>query len=269
MLKILMTVFKKVKEINNNLGFKFLVVFYRNFKVWLRFYKPSIVGDILEPLLFLAALGIGIGKFIHQINGVPYIEYIVPGIISSSSMYAASFEGTFGSYTRMVTKKVFDAILATPVSIEEIVVGEIIWGSAKAFMSGIVVLLVALIFGWIISPLAILIPIVIFLNGLMFSSLSLLITSFSPSYDFFSYYFTIAISTMFLFSGVFYPVSSLPPFIKYIVYIMPLYYTVDLMRLLDEGRMLPKSFLDLGAIAVFSLVFFYLSVIFIKKRLIS
>ncbi len=259
----------KIRDINGNLSQRFFAVWYRNFRVWLKFYKPSIIGDILEPLLFLAAFSLGIGKFIHYIHGVPYIIYIVPGIIASSSMYAAAFEATFGSYTRMATKGVFDAILVTPVSIEEIVAGEVIWGTTKAFMSGASVLLVALLFKWIVSPYVIFIPFIIILNGIMFSSLSLFITSFSPSYDFFSYYFTIAVSTMFLFSGVFYPVSALPAFIRFFVYFMPLYHTVSLIRLLDEGKFSPLIFLNLIVIILFSLIFFYLSVIFIKKRLIT
>lgn len=137
-------------------------------------------------------------------------------------------------------------------------------------MSGAAVLIIGAIFGWLISPFALLIPVVILLNGILFSSLSLLITSFSPSYDFFSYYFTIAISTMFLFSGVFYPVSSLPYLVKYFVYIMPLYYTVGIIRMLDEGRINPlvlSSYLLI--IIIFTLLFFYASVFFIRKRVIK
>ncbi len=265
-----MKIIKVINEINHNISLRFYTVFYRNFKVWLRFYKPSVIGDILEPLLFLAALGLGVGKFIHNINGTPYLLYIIPGIIASSSMYAASFEGTFGSYTRMTTKGIFDAILVTPVSIEEITAGEVFWAAAKAFISGFAVLLIALIFFRPhISPFILLIPIIIIINGLMFASLSILITSFAPSYDFFSYYFTVAISAMFLFSGVFYPVSALPNIVKYIVYIMPLYYTVKITRSLFFGRMNFMMFIDLLIILIFSFIFFYLSVYFIKKRMIS
>ncbi len=237
--------------------------------VWLRYYKPGIIGDVLEPILYLAALGFGIGRFIHRIDGISYVEYIVPGIIASSSMYAAAFESTFGAYTRMVTNGIYEAILLTPVGIEDIVLGEIFWGTAKAFMSGIAVLIVGIIFGWVISPFALFIPFIILLNGILFSSLSLLITSFSPSYDFFSYYFTIAISTMFLFSGVFYPVSSLPYFVKYFVYLMPLYYTVNIIRLLDEGKLYPLIFVYLIITIIFILLFFYASVFFIRKRVIK
>jgi len=258
-----------INNINANLSLKSLTVFYRNLVVWLRYYKPSLIGNILEPLLYLAALGFGIGKFIHHIDGITYVEYIVPGIIASSSMYAAAFESTFGAYTRMVTNGIYEAILLTPVSIEDIVLGEILWGTAKAFISGTAVLVIGIIFGWIMTPLALLILVIILLNGLLFSSLSLLITSFSPSYDFFSYYFTIAISTMFLFSGVFYPVSSLPHFVKYFIYIMPLYYTVSAIRLLGEGKLHPMVFAYSGIMIAFILLFFYSAIFFIRKRIIK
>ncbi|MCL4428692.1 MAG: ABC transporter permease [Deltaproteobacteria bacterium] len=265
-----MKIIKKITGINSNLSSRSFTVFYRNYMVWLKYYKPGVIGDILEPLLYLAALGFGVGKFIHGINGISYVKYIVPGIIASSSMYAAAFESTFGAYTRMVTNGIYEAILLTPVGIEDIVAGEILWGTAKAFMSGAAVLIIGAAFGWIISPFVFFIPVVIILNGILFSSLSLLITSFSPSYDFFSYYFTIAISTMFLFSGVFYPVSSLPYLVKYFVYIMPLYYTVSIMRMLDEGRINPLTLSAyLSVIILFALIFFYASVFFIRKRVIK
>ena len=136
-------------------------------------------------------------------------------------------------------------------------------------MSGAAVLIIGVAFGWVNSPFALLIPVVILLNGILFSSLSLLITSFSPSYDFFSYYFTIAISTMFLFSGVFYPVSALPHLAVYFVYVMPLYYTVEIIRMLAEGRVGPIIFVYLAAIIIFTLLFFYASVFSIKKRIIK
>ncbi len=265
-----MKIIRKIADINSNLSLRSFTVFYRNYMVWLKYYKPGIIGDILEPLLYLAALGFGIGKFIHRIDGISYVKYIVPGIIASSSMYAAAFESTFGAYTRMVTNGIYEAILLTPVGIEDIVSGEILWGTAKAFMSGAAVLIIGAVFGWTMSPFVFFIPVIIVLNGILFSSLSLLITSFSPSYDFFSYYFTIAISTMFLFSGVFYPVSSLPYLVKYFVYIMPLYYTVSIMRMLDEGRIRPLILSSyLLVIILFSLIFFYASVFFIRKRVIK
>ncbi len=238
--------------------------------VWLKYYKPGVIGDILEPLLYLAALGFGVGKFIHNIDGISYLKYIVPGIIASSSMYAAAFESTFGAYTRMVTNGIYEAILLTPVGIEDIVLGEVLWGTAKAFMSGMAVLIIGIAFRWTISPFSFFIPVIIILNGILFSSLSLLITSFSPSYDFFSYYFTIVVSTMFLFSGVFYPISSLPYLVKYFVYIMPLYYTVSIIRMLDEGIIHPLILSSyLSVIILFALIFFYASVFFIRKRVIK
>jgi lipooligosaccharide transport system permease protein len=265
-----MKIIKKIIGINSNLSLMSFTVFYRNYMVWLKYYKPGVIGDILEPILYLAALGFGVGKFIHGIGGISYVKYILPGIIASSSMYASAFESTFGAYTRMVTNGIYEAILITPIGIEDIVSGEILWGTAKAFMSGAAVLIIGFVFGWIISPMAFFIPVVIILNGILFSSLSLLITSFSPSYDFFSYYFTIAISTMFLFSGVFYPVSSLPHLVKYFVYFMPLYYTVGIIRMLDEGTInfsILSSYLII--IILFTLVFFYASVFFIRKRVIK
>src|SRR3989304_9337465 len=106
-------------------------VWQRHFSVYTKLYKSSIVLNFVEPTLYLIALGLGLGAFVEEINGVPYINFIAPGIIASSSMFAATFECTYGTYVRMTYQKTFDAILATPVNIADLVAGGIILGGTK------------------------------------------------------------------------------------------------------------------------------------------
>src|SRR4030042_467189 len=110
------------REVHLNIKRAFRV-WQRNFTVYTKLYKSSIALNFIEPILYLTAMGFGLGAFVQQINGVPYIKFIAPGIIASSSMFAAIYECTYGTYVRMTYQKTFDAILATPVNIDDLVAG--------------------------------------------------------------------------------------------------------------------------------------------------
>jgi lipooligosaccharide transport system permease protein len=195
--------------------------------------------NFVEPILYLVALGLGLGAFVKEINGVPYIKFIAPGIIASSAMFATTSECTYGTYVRMTYQKTFDAILATPVNIDDLVAGEIMWGATKSILYGTIITLVMSIFGLLESPMIILIVPILFLSGLIFASLSVIVTAIAPGIDSFSYFFTMVITPMFLFSGIFFPLDSLPPVISKIAFFLPLYHLVNISRSFSSGQFYP------------------------------
>jgi len=251
-----------------NLSWRAYTVWYRDIKVWTKFYKASILGNLGEPLLYLLAMGWGLGRMVGTVNGVPYIEFLAPGLICSAAMYAATFECTFGSFTRMTRQSTFDAILATPVSLEDIVAGEILWGATKGFLSGTAMLLVMSLFGLVKSYWAVLALGLAFLIGLLFASLSMIVTARAAAYDFFSYYFTLAIAPMFLFSGIFFPVTNLPDWAQTFAWFLPLTHGVDISRALFSGDVSLKLLGDLVWLLVFFSVLFVIALRGIRKRLI-
>ena len=255
-------------KIFDNLSLRVLKVWARNLKVWSKYYKASLLGNIGEPILYLAALGYGLGRFIPEIEGMPYIEFLAPGLVASAAMYSATFECTFGSFTRMTEQKTYDAIIVTPVSIEEVIAGDILWGTTKSLISGLAMVGVMALFGLIDSWMVVLVPLVVILEGLVFSSMAMLATSYSPSYEFFSYYFTLAISPMFLFSGIFFPISSLPEWAGKIAWCLPLTHVVNLTRSLFSGELGWPMLVDLAWLALFSSVLFVLSIQKMRRRLI-
>ncbi len=131
-----------------------LRVWQRNAWVWMQFYKPSLLGNLGEPVLFLLAMGYGLGRLIPVMDGVSYVQYLAPGLVVSSAMYTATFECCFGSFTRMIHQKTYAAIIATPVSIEEVVAGDILWGATKSLMGGMIILLVITAFRLVQWPWA-------------------------------------------------------------------------------------------------------------------
>src|SRR5437899_1174617 len=170
----------------------------------------ELVAALGEPIFYLLAIGYGLGRFVAQIDGLPYAAFLAPGMIAFTAMNSATFETTFGSFTRMTQQNTYAAILATPCSVADIVAGDVLWAASKSTLSVCFVLLLTALFGLVASPLALALVPVGFLVGLMFGGLGMMVTARAPSYDFFNYYFTLGISVMFLFSGVFFPLESPP-----------------------------------------------------------
>ena len=203
--------------------------------VYTKLYKSSIVLNFVEPTLYLIALGLGLGAFVKEINGVPYINFIAPGIIASSSMFAATFECTYGTYVRMTYQKTFDAILATPVNLDDLVAGELMWAATKSTFYGAIIMIVISLFGLVDSASIIFVIPVLFLSGLLFAVISMIFTAIVPGIDSFNYFYTLFMTPMFLFSGIFFPLNNLPPVVSKIAFFTPLYHLVNICRSLASG----------------------------------
>jgi lipooligosaccharide transport system permease protein len=210
-------------------------VWQRHWTVYTKLYKTSFALNFAEPALYLVAMGFGLGAFVTDIHGQPYIQFIAPGIIASSSMFAAVYECTYGTYIRMTYQKTFDAILATPVSLNDLIAGELIWGATKSVMFGVTITIVIAFFGLVDSALIILSIPIIFLCGLIFAELSLIFAAIVPGIDSFSYFYTLFMTPLFLFSGIFFPLDSMPHVVSDIAAFTPLYHLVNVCRSLSAG----------------------------------
>jgi lipooligosaccharide transport system permease protein len=211
-------------------------VWQRHLTVYTKLYKSSIALNFVEPILYLAALGLGLGAYVKEIDGVPYIKFIAPGIIGSSAMFAAIYECTYGTYVRMTYQKTFDAILATPVNIDDLVAGELMWGATKSLLYGTIIVIVISLFGLVDSPLIVFAIPVLFISGLIFAEISVLFVAIIPGIDFFNYFYTLLMTPMFLFSGIFFPLDNLPPLAAKIAFFTPLYHLVNICRALAWGQ---------------------------------
>jgi len=239
----------------------------RNRDVFFRLWHSEGAGAIIEPILVLLAFGMGMGAYIGIVEGQRYIEFIAPGIIVAYAMFSASFECTYGSYFRMQHHYTFDAILATPLNVEDITAGEIFWGATRSFMTGCIILVIAAIFQLVPSPWAILIPFVAALSGIMFASISLFVTSIVPSIYTFNFYFTLVITPMFLLSGVFFPLTQFPEIVQTLSWIAPLTPVVKLTRGLFQGEFHMAMLLALGIIIVWAAAFFSITLVTMRRRL--
>lgn len=232
---------------------KVLRVWQRHLKVYTKLYKSSVALNFVEPVLYLVAIGFGLGAFVREINGMPYINFIAPGLIVSSSIFAATFECTYGTYVRMTYQKTFDAILATPVNLDDLIAGELLWGATKSAIYAVIITAVIAAFGLIDSPMILLSVPILFLGGLIFAEISLLVTAVIPGIDSFNYFYTLYMTPMYLFSGIYFPVETLPAFMKDLSFFSPLYHLVRICRSFALGDIGPVAW-DIAWIVVAALL---------------
>lgn len=250
-------------------SYRALRVWQRNRDVFLKLWRSEVPGFFAEPLVILLAMGIGLGTYVALSDNTDYIEFIAPGIVAAYAMFSASAECTYGSFVRMKFQRTFDAIITTPLSMEDVVAGEIFWGATRSLMTTIAVLIVVSAFGLIHSPWALLVLPLALLTGLMFASIALFFTSVAPSIYSFNYYFTLFVTPMFFFSGVFFPLDSFPEAVQRLAWISPLTSATNLTRAIVSGDPTSGAWWSLGIIVGLTAVFLPLALFMMRRRLLK
>jgi lipooligosaccharide transport system permease protein len=244
-------------------------VWRRNFLVWRKLAIPSLLGNLADPMIYLLGLGYGLGGLLPQVGGVSYIAFLAAGTVCASSMNAASFEALYSAFSRMHVQRTWEAIMNAPVTLEDIMAGELLWAASKATLSGTAILAVIAALGLVASPLALWALPVIFLTGLAFAALGLIVTALAPSFDFFMYYFTLFITPMVLVSGVFFPADQLPALVQAVATWLPLTHAVALVRPLLLGGIPADIAGHVAALAAVATISFWIALRLIRRRLLK
>jgi len=252
---------------------RFIRVWQRNLTVYRRIWKMVFLPPLLEPLFYLAAFGVGlsvlVGSVRYQGVQVPYTAFIAPALIAINIMQNAFFETTYASFVRMYYQKTFDAMMATPLCLEEIMTGEIVWGATKSVLATAVMQGVISLFGLIAYPQGLLIIPVAFLGGMAFASIGLFFTGTVRAIEAFNLPIFLFVTPMFLFSGTFFPLENLPPWAQIFAAFFPLTHLVTLSRYLSFGHLETKLLWNVAYLLVFSLVFFPLAIHRMHLRLVT
>ena len=233
-------------------------VWRRDVRVFSKLWKGALLPNFFDPLLYLLAMGFGLGTYLTSIEGIPYEQFIGSGIVASAVMWAASFESTWNVFFKMEENRRYDAILTTPVEVQDLVAAEVAWAATRALIYGTTTLVVVAAFGLVDSPWAVLVPLFLLLGGACFAMLGITFTSLIKRVDYYSYYFTLCITPMFLFSGIFYPLDRLPEWTHVVAWFTPLYHLVEITRaLMLDAELLPvlghAAWLAALTIAVFAI----------------
>src|SRR5437016_11440250 len=159
------------------LSLRWIPVWRRNLLVWRKLALASVLGNIADPLLYMLALGYGIGAFVPEIGGMKYIAFIGTGMVCQSAMFTSSFEAMYSAFSRMHVQRTWDAIINAPISLDDVVFAEWIWAGTKSLMSVAAILVVILFLGFGHSWLAVWVLPLGCLTGLGFAGFGLIMTS--------------------------------------------------------------------------------------------
>ncbi|MCS6801083.1 MAG: ABC transporter permease [Chloroflexota bacterium] len=242
-------------------------VWQRNRDVFLRLWRTESWPPFLEAFITLLAFGFGMGAYV-ALGGEEYIVFLAPGLIAQSAFFGATFETTFGSFFRLDSQKTFDAILATPLSVDDIVVGEILWGATRGVISATALLIAVGAFGLAQSPAALgMIP-VAFLGGAVFAAIGLCFTAVAPSVNAFNYFFSLYFTPSLFFGGVFFPLDRLPDWVRILAWFIPMTHVTNLSRSLNRGSLGGEAVIDLAFLGVAAVSFSIIAIVLMRRRLI-
>lgn len=248
---------------------RFVPVWRRNFLVWRKLAVPSVLGNLADPMIVLLGLGYGLGSMLPKIGDVPYIAFFAAGTLCSATMNSATFETMYSAFSRMHVQKTWEAIMTAPLTLEDVVIAELIWAASKSFLAGLAILLVIWSLGLSHSWLSLWVLPVIPLIGLCFGALALIMTAFASNYDFFMYYFTLVVTPMTMLCGVFFPTDRLPLALQAIANVLPLSHATSLVRPLLLGEVPGHAALHLFVLGAYAAFGAYVSLSILRRRLSS
>ena len=253
-----------------DLSLRWWPVFLRNLLVWRKLAIPSLVGNIAEPLMWLVAFGYGMGALVGQVQlggtTVPYILFLASGSICMSSMNAASFEALYSAFSRMHVQKTWDGIMNAPVSLDSIVLAEMLWAAFKAIFTVTAILFVMLGLGISASPKLFAAWLVLLGAGITFSCIALIFNALAQGYDFFTYYFTLFLTPMMFLSGVFFPRAQLPGPLRAVSDWLPLTNAVELVRPMFMDQWPAHPLRGAVVLAAYAVVSFWVALALTRRR---
>jgi len=254
-------------------SWRVLRVWKRNLVVYQKIWKVNFLTPLFEPLFYILAFGVGFSGLIGDVHyggiDLSYTAFIAPALIATAVMWNAFFETTYGSFVRMYYQKTFDGMLATPLTLEEIIVAEIVWSATKSMGATAIMLTVLGLFGFIQFPMGLFLIPLAFVGGLAFGAIGMYFTGITPTIDMFNLPIFLFVTPMFLFSGTFFPVSNLPGWAQPVALTLPLYHLAELARFFSIGTSETLPIISIVYLTIFLIFFTILSLRAMRKRLIQ
>lgn len=245
----------------------FLRVVARNWLSLRRNFWTNLFGSLVDPLIMMSGIGFGLGAFVSDVDGMPFIRFLAPAFVAQAVLMTTTFENTFGIYVRMEYQKTFEAMIVTPLSSRDIAAGEVVWGALKGAFFGALFLAVLAGFGLVHSWQALLaIPFALF-GGIVFASLATIYSAWAPSIDVFNFYFTCVMSPMIMFSGVFFPLSAFPDWVRPLVYLSPLTHLVIPVRAAVLGRLDAACFTHVAVLVALGAALGWIAIVRFARRI--
>lgn len=240
----------------------------RNRDVYRKTWKTNFLPPLLEPLLFIVALGYGLGAFVRQVDGVRYAVFIAPAILCITMMQTAFFETTYGSYIRMFFQKTWDAVTATPLSLEDVVVGELVWAGLKAALNAGLMAVVVCALGLMSWTMVLAMLPLGFVTGLAFAGLGMMFSAKVPTIDAFQFGIFLLITPMMLFAGTYFPLAQLPMGVRWVAYALPLTHAVAIARPMALGHFAAIPLWSVAYLVAAAVLLPAVSVVWMRRKLV-
>jgi lipooligosaccharide transport system permease protein len=234
-----------------------------------RYWKATTFSSVLQPTIYLLAFGLGFRTLVPHIGHIKYVEYLATGVVATAVLFSSAFPGMFNTFVRWQFQRTYDAMLAAPVDVEELITAEVLWISLRAGVYGLAPLLVGIAFGLEPNPGMLLVPFIGFLTGFGFAAFGVAIAAVAKTIDNFNYVTSAVLTPMFLVAGTFFPITNLPSGVRTVAEFNPLYHCVQLVRDASLGNL---GTADLGHAAVllgFAVVMWRIAIWQLGKRLID
>jgi lipooligosaccharide transport system permease protein len=247
-----------------------LAVWRRNLALYRRTWKLNLLPNFFEPLLYLVSVGVGVGAYITEMGGTSYVAFLAPGLVAVAAMNGASFEVTYNAFVRMNFEKTYESMLTTPIQPEDVLAGEVLWAVTRSLVYGGIFWIVVAALGLAPLPWSLLAVPLVPLTGLLFAALGIAFSLRIPSIDLFSFYFTLFITPLFLFSDVFFPLEErLSGAWLWVAEALPLLHPVRLVRAAFRGEASWILLWDLAYIALVSALLLWVAARVTRRRLLG
>ena len=245
-----------------------LAIWQRNFAMYRRTWKLTILPNFFEPLLYLVSIGVGVGAYVSQMGGVSYAAFLAPGLVAVAAMNGASFEVTYNAFVRLNFEKTYASMLTTPIEPEDVLFGEVLWAITRATLYGACFYIVVAAWGLAPLPWSLLALPLLPLTGLLFAALGIVFALRVPAIEMFSFYFTLFLTPLFLFSDVFFPLNErLSGVWLRVAEALPLLHPVRLVRCAFRGSWSPILLWDLAYVLALSAGLLWLAARITRQRL--
>lgn len=241
----------------------------REITMFRRYWPSTTFSSVVEPTIYLLAFGFGFGSLVAKVGGYDYVEFVGTGTVATAVLFSSAFPGMFATFVKRKFQRTYDAVLAAPVDVEELVTAEALWIAVKAGVYGVVPMLVALAFGVDPSFGMLLVPLVGFLTGLGFALFGIWMSAVVPAIDSFNYVISAVLTPLFLVAGTFFPVDALPDWAAKAALANPLYHCVQLVRHAVFGLQPVQDAGHVAALAVFVALMWVLAVRRMRSRLVD
>jgi lipooligosaccharide transport system permease protein len=244
-------------------------VMSRDVVIFRRYWMSTTFSSIVQPTIYLLAFGLGFGSLVHSVGHVKYVQYVATGVVATAVLFSSAFPGMFNTFIRWQFQRTYDALLAAPVDVEELVTAEILWISIRSGIYGLAPLIVGMAFGLTPEPGMLLVPLIGFATGFGFAAFGVLIAAVAKTIDNFNYVTSAVLTPMFLVADTFFPISSLPHGLRTIAQFNPLYHCVAFVRDVSLETFKAADLLHAGVLVVFAMVMWRLAVWRLESRLID